>query len=301
MLIAEAASRGPKKVAVILPHEKASIKAMNIARIKGLAEGIMIGQASRIESLLKSLKIPVSRFQIHDERDPVRAAEYGVKLAASDAVDVILKGSVSTSILLAAALRGIRNLRRGGLLSDVLIFEDSRRGRRCITLVSDGSVNVAPDLKQKISIIKNAVAVAHALGINVPKVAILSSVEKVQPEIQSTVDALALAKMCSYGEISDCIVDGPFALDNAISEKSARIKKVESPVAGSANILIAPDLEAGNILGKALIYYGRKDLAHAVVGAKVPILTSSRSDPPSALLASIALGVLLSASGKEKA
>jgi phosphotransacetylase len=294
MLIKEAASRGPRKIAVILPHEKASIKAINDAWIKGMAEGILIGQSSLIESLLKRLKISISRFQIHDEKDANRAAEYGVQLAALDAVDIILKGSVSTTVLLGATLRSIRNLKTGNLLSDVFIFEDSRKGRRCITLVSDGSVNVAPDLKAKLGIIKNAVTVAHALGIKVPKVAILSGVEKVQPEVQSTVDALALAKICSYGEVPDCIVDGPFALDNAISAKSAQIKKVKSPVAGSADILIAPDIEAGNILGKALIYYGGKDLAHAVVGAKVPILTSSRSDPPSAILASIALGVLLS-------
>ena len=293
MLIREAASRGPRKIAVIHPHEKASVKAINDAWIKGLADGILIGQANLMETLLRRLRIPLSRFAIHDEKDASRAAEYGVELAASDAVDVILKGSVSTNILLGAALRNKRNLRTGSLLSDVLIFEDRRKGRRCLTLVSDGSVNVAPDLKAKLAIIRNAVTVAHALGIQVPKVAILSGVEKVQPEVQSTVDAVALAKICSYGEIPDCLVDGPFALDNAISVKSARIKKVDSPVAGSADILIAPDLEAGNILGKALIYYGKKDLAHVVVGAKVPILTSSRSDPPPAILASIALGVLL--------
>jgi phosphotransacetylase len=299
MLIREAASRGPRKIAVIQPHEKASIKAINDAWIKGLADGILIGQSSLIEALLKRLRIPASRFEICDERDAHRAAETGVELAASDAVDVILKGSVSTNILLGAALRNRRNLRTGNLLSDVLIFEDRRKGRRCMTLVSDGSVNVAPDLKAKLGIIRNAVMVAHALGIRVPKVAILSFVEKVQPEVQSTVDAVALAKICSYGEIPDCLVDGPFALDNAISAKSSQIKKVNSPVAGSADILIAPDLEAGNILGKALIYYGKKDLAHAVVGAKVPILTSSRSDPPSAILASIALGVLLASPRKQ--
>ena len=297
-LFKEAASRGPKKIAVILPHEKASIKAINDARIKGMAEGILIGRARLIESLLKRSKIPASHFEIHNREDDNSAAECGVDLAASGAVNIILKGSVSTNVLLSAALRGNRNLRTGSILCDVLIFEDSRNGRRCVTLVSDGSVNVAPDLKAKLGIIKNAVMVAHALGIKVPKVAILSSVEKVQPEVPSSVDAVALARICSYGEVPDCIVDGPFALDNAISAKSAQIKKVKSPVAGSADILIAPNLEAGNMFCKGLIYYGGKDLAHAVVGAKVPILTSSRSDPPSAILASIALGVVLSSSEK---
>ncbi|MCX5833432.1 MAG: bifunctional enoyl-CoA hydratase/phosphate acetyltransferase [Deltaproteobacteria bacterium] len=301
MLIKEAASRGPRKVAVILPHETTSIEAINDAQVEGLAEGILIGQSSLMESLLKDLKIPLKRFEIYNEKDADRAAEYGVQLAASDAVDILLKGSISTNKLLGAALRGSRNLRTGNLMSDVFIFEDNREGRQSITLASDGGVNVAPDLKAKIGIIKNAVTVAHALGIKVPKVAILSGVEKVQPEVQSTVDALALAKICSYGEIPDCIVDGPFALDNAISMEAAKIKKVESPVAGSADILIMPGLEAGNIFGKALVYYGGKNLAHVIVGAKVPILISSRSDPPEARLASIALGVLLCSSGRQPA
>ena len=293
MLIREAASRGPKRVAVILPHEKASIEAINSARIEGLAEGILIGQASLIESLLQESNIPLLHFKIHNEKDPNRAAEYGVQLAAEDAVDIILKGSVSTNQLLGAVLRSPR-MRTGNLLSDVFIFEDSREGRPSITLGSDGGVIVDPDLKEKLGIIKNAVTVAHALGIKVPKVAILSGVEKVQLEVQSTVDALALAKICSYGEIPDCLVDGPFALDNAISAEAAQIKKVESPVAGSADILIMPNLEAGNIFGKSLVYYGGKTLAHVIVGAKIPILISSRSDPPEPRLASIALGVLLS-------
>jgi phosphate butyryltransferase len=296
MLMRKAISRGPMKIAVILPHERMPIEAIIKAQIEGLAECILIGQSSIIEALLKDLKIPLTRFEIHNEKDADQAAEYGVQLAASDAVDILLKGSISTNKLLGAALRGPHNLRTGNLLSDVFIFEDSRNGRQSITLASDGGVNVAPDLRAKIGIIKNAVAVAHVLGIKVPRVAILSGVEKVQPEVQSTVDALALAKICSYGEIPGCIVDGPFALDNAISVEAARIKKVESPVAGSADILIMPDLEAGNIFGKALVYYGGKNLAHVIVGAKVPILISSRSDPPAARLASIALGVLLSSS-----
>lgn len=294
MLIEEARSRGPRKLAVILPHEESSLEAVNEAQAEGLAEGVLIGNAFLIESLLKKMGIPLSRFAIHNEKDANRAAELGVELALSGQIEIILKGSISTNQLLGAALRGSHNLRTGNLLSDVFMFEDAREERGSITLASDGGVNVAPNLKEKIGIIRNAVAVAHALGIRIPKVAILSGVEKVQPEVLSTVDAVALAKICSYGEIPDCIVDGPFALDNAISMEAARIKKVESPVAGSADILIMPDLEAGNIFGKALVYYAGKDLAHVIVGAKVPILISSRSDPPRARLASIAMGVLLS-------
>lgn len=293
-LILKAAASGPKRVAVIAPHEISSLAAISEAQDKGLARGVLIGHQILIEELLKSLNLPLSAFEIHNEKDVNRAAEYGVALAVSGKVDLLLKGNVSTNSLLAAALRGAQSLRTGSLLSDVFIFEDHREGRKCIMMASDGGVNVSPDLKQKISIIRNAVIVAHALGIKVPKVAILSGVEKVQPEVQSTVDALALARICSYGDIPKCIVDGPFALDNAISMEAAKVKKVESPVAGAADILIMPNLEAGNIFGKSLVYYGGKNLAHVIVGARVPILISSRSDPPEARLASIALGIMVS-------
>lgn len=293
-LIRKAAASGPKRVAVVAPHETSSLAAISEAQDKGLASGVLIGHQDLIEDLLTSLGISPSAFEFHNEKNMDRAAEQGVALAVSGEADLLLKGSVSTNSLLAAALRGAQSLRTGSLLSDVFAFEDIRDGHKRITLASDGGVNVAPDLKQKIGIVRNAVTVAHALGIRIPKVAILSGVEKVQPEVRSTVDALALSKICSYGDMPDCIVDGPFALDNAISMKAARIKKVESPVAGVADILILPDLESGNIFGKSLVYYGGKHLAHVIVGARIPILISSRSDPPEARLASIALGIMVS-------
>jgi phosphate butyryltransferase len=300
-LIRKAAASGPKRIAVIAPHEISSLIAISEAQDKGLARGVLIGHRSLMEDLLRSLKLPLADFEFYDEKDISRAAEYGIALAVSGKVDILLKGNVSTNSLLAAALRGAQSLRTGGLLSDVFIFEDRRDGRKRIMLASDGGVNVSPDLKQKIDIIRNAVTVAHALGIKVPKVAILSGVEKVQPEVQSTIDALALSKICSYGDIPNCIVDGPFALDNAISMEAAKIKKVESPVAGAADILIMPDLEAGNIFGKSLVYYGGKNLAHVIIGARVPILISSRSDPSEARLASIALGIMVASPNLLKA
>jgi phosphate butyryltransferase len=299
-LIRKAAASGPKRVAVVAPHDNSSLVAINEAQTKGLAKGVLIGNRDLIEDLLKGLKLSSADFEFHHEKDSDRAAEYGISLAASGEVDLLLKGNISTNSLLGAALRGSQRLKTGSLLSDVFIFEDIREGRKRLMLASDGGVNVAPDLKQKISIIRNAVAVAHALGITVPKVAILSGVEKVQPEVRSTVDALALSKICSYGDIPDCIVDGPFALDNAVSLEAAKIKKVESPVAGAADILIMPDLEAGNIFGKSLVYYGGKHLAHVIVGASVPILISSRSDPPEARLASIALGIMVASFNRSK-
>ena len=269
------------------------MEAIEEARQKGLARGVLIGHRALIEQMLRKGGADPAEFEIVDERDMDRAADRGAEMAAAGEVDILLKGGIPTNRLLQAVLKGPRSLRTGRLMSDVALFEDRRKGVRKIMMLSDGGVNVAPDLKEKIDIIRNAVAVAHALGIRVPRVAILSGVEKVQPEVRSTVDALALAKICSYGEVPGCVVDGPFALDNAVSPEAAKIKKVESPVAGAADILIMPDLEAGNIFGKSLVYYAGRDLAHVIVGARVPILISSRSDPPAARLASIALGVLM--------
>ena len=292
-LIRKASSLGPRRVAVIAPHEASSLEAADEARKEGLADCVLIGHPDLIEGLLKSLGLRKAHFEIIGEKDPARAADIGIALASEGKADILLKGTVSTNQLLAAALRGPGSLKTGRLLSDVFIFEEVRDGQKRITLASDGGVNIAPGLKEKLGIIRNAVSVAHALGMRVPKVALLSGVEKVQPEMQSTIDAVALAKISSYGEIPGCVVDGPFALDNAVSMEAAKIKNVESPVAGAADILIMPDLESGNIFGKALVYYGGKHLAHVIVGAKVPILISSRSDPPEARIASIALGVLI--------
>jgi phosphate butyryltransferase len=300
MMVRRAVAAGPKTVAVIAPQESSSIEAIEQACRMGLARGVLIGHRALIEQMLRQAGADPAGHEIIDERDMDRAAGRGAEMAAAGEVDILLKGGISTNRLLHAILKGPRSLRTGRLMSDVALFEDRREGVRKIVMISDGGVNVAPDLKEKICIIRNAVAVAHALGIRVPRVAILSGVEKVQPEVRSTVDALALAKICSYGEVPGCVVDGPFALDNAISPEAAKIKKVESPVAGAADILIMPDLEAGNIFGKSLVYYAGKDLAHVIVGARVPILISSRSDPPAARLASIALGVLMTEEARKR-
>jgi len=232
-------------------------------------------------------------FEIVEAADPVQAAKRAVELCSSGHGEVLLKGSVSTAALLHAVLDEHSLLRTGRLLSDVVLFVDDRDSTSRLVLCSDGGVNIAPNLKQKVQIVRNAVWVAHRLGIEWPKVALLSGVERVTPDMASTIDAVALAKMASYGDvITGCTVDGPFALDNAISPEAARIKGIESPVAGAADILIVPSLENGNILGQALMYYAGKTLAHVIVGARAPVLICSRADPVEAKLSSIALGAL---------
>ena len=205
--------------------------------------------------------------------------------------DILMKGSVVTSKFLQAALGSLGGLKEG-LFSDVEVYEDVGSDARLV-LVSDGGVNISPGIRQKLEIIRNAVKVAHRLGIRYPRVALLSGSEKVHPDFASTIDAVALVKMCHDGDVEGCVVDGPFALDNAIDMASARVKGIESPVAGSADILIMPNLEAGNIFGKGLQYYAGRMLIHVGMGAKVPILIDSRTAKAQEKLHSIALAKLM--------
>jgi phosphotransacetylase len=180
-----------------------------------------------------------------------------------------------------------------------VVYEDTRGDASRLTVVSDAGINIAPGIREKLQIVKNAVSVAHNLGIRKPRVALLSGSERIHPDAQSTIDAVALVKMCQQGSVENCIVDGPFALDNAISASSAKFKGIESPVAGRADVLIVPNLEAGNIFAKALQYYAHKLLIHVAIGAKVPVLIPSRTAPADGKLGSIALATLVHNSGKQ--
>jgi phosphate butyryltransferase len=207
--------------------------------------------------------------------------------------DILLKGKTKTAALLKAVLDAEFGLRTGRLLSDVFVCEDPRRTGNKLLMITDGGVTLAPDLNQKVQIIQNAVEVAHALGISTPRVALLSAVETVVPALPSTVDAAIITKMWERGQIKGCIVDGPLALDNAVSEEAARIKGISSPVAGRADVLVCPGIEAANMLAKATTYFAGFRLAHVIVGAKAPVLIPSRSDTPDAKLLSVALGAVV--------
>ncbi|MBN1690550.1 MAG: hypothetical protein JW901_05975 [Dehalococcoidia bacterium] len=189
---------------------------------------------------------------------------------------------------------------KAGLLSDIELYEDERRQGCKFVLVSDGGINITPGIKQKLAIIRNAVSVAQSLGISRPMVALLSGSEKVHAGFQSTIDAVALVKMCQDGALEGCVVDGPFALDNAIDAESARAKGIESPVAVNADILIVPDLEAGNIFCKGLQYYGNRMLIHVAVGAGVPILIDSRTAKADEKLHSMALAKIVQEGSSKK-
>lgn len=243
--------------------------------------------------MLKKLHVRKQDFEIINEKDDEAFAQKAVDLVREKRADILLKGVVDTSTLMKAVLDAQHGLRTGRLLSDVFIFEYPERENQLI-MITDGGVTLTPDLNQKIEIIENAVEVAHALGNECPRVALLSATETVIPKLPATLDAAVIAKMNQRGQIKGCIVDGPLALDNAISIESAMEKRIDSPVAGQADILVVPNIEVGNILAKSTTYFAKYRLGHVIVGARAPILIPSRADKKDAKLLSIALGVIMS-------
>lgn len=292
MLLNESVSLGPKRVAVAAADDRETITAVIEARNIGIAEPILIGNREWIEFIFERLEEGSRDFEVIHEKDPANAASIAADVIRSGRGDILMKGNIATSKFLHAALDTEGGL-KGRLLSDVEVYEDSNGDDKRLVLVSDGGINISPGIRQKIEIIKNAVTVAHRLGIRRPKVALLSGSERVHPDFQSTIDAVALVKMCQDGAVEDCVVDGPFALDNAIDMASARQKGIESPVAGNADILIVPNLEAGNIFCKGLQYYGNKMLIHVAMGAKAPVLIDSRTATAQEKMRSMALATLM--------
>jgi phosphate butyryltransferase len=290
-LMDSAVSSALVTISVAAADENETLHAVAEASKIGLVNSILVGNREWIDVILGNLGIPQGTFEIIHEKDSVKAAAVAAQVVKDGRAEILMKGGVVTSKFLQAALGSTGGLKIG-LFSDVEVYEDVGVHTRLV-LVSDGGVNISPSIKQKLGIIKNAVAVAHRLGINSPKVALLSGSEKVHPDFQSTIDAVALVKMCQDGAVQGCMVDGPFALDNAIDMESARLKGIESPVAGAADILIMPNLEAGNIFAKGLQYYAGKMIIHVGMGAKVPILIDSRTAKAREKLHSIALAKLM--------
>ncbi len=282
----------PSKV-VVVPgaHSKSVVEAAIEAKKLDLAEFLLIGEKEKIINYIDEIDNSFkNEFNIKDESDLQNACILAVQSVNNGKAEIILKGKTDTSMLIRAVLDKEKGLRTGKLLSDVFVFETEER----LTIMSDGGVNLYPNLEEKIDIIENAVKVAHCLENPQPKVALLSAVETVNPNMPPTIDSAVIAKMSERNQIKDCIIDGPFALDNAISEKSAKIKGIESTVAGKADILIMPNIESGNIFGKALTYYAHLKVAHVVMGAKAPILITSRADDAETKMLSIALGIISS-------
>jgi phosphate butyryltransferase len=279
-----------KTVVIAAAQTDTAIEAAVLAKSENLAESILVGDKHSIEDIIKK-QFPEyeGRFQIVDTgKDLNKACAQSVSLIRENAGQIILKGKADTALLLKAVLDKENGLRTGEVISDVLAYESPER----VLLMTDGGINLYPDLNEKISIVKNAVKVAHALGNPMPKVALLAAVEVVNPKMQCTLDASVIAKMNHRNQIAQCIIDGPLAFDNAINMDAAKMKGIDSPVAGQADILVVPNIEAGNIFGKCLTYYCQWRVAHVVMGTKAPILIASRADNAETKMLCMAMGAL---------
>lgn len=275
-------------MAVVDAAETYVLEGAREAAEAGLIEPILIGKRQRIEQLAARLGYALDQLRIVDADSEEAAAETGVQMVLRGEACGLMKGWVHTDVLMHPVLQHLRTHRR---VSHVFLAEMPAYPK--LLYVTDAAIHIAPDLPQKAAIIQNAVDLARLLGVDRPKVAALSSVEVVKAEIPSTIDAACLSKMAQRRQIRNALVDGPLAFDNAISREAAQIKQIDSEVSGNVDIVLAPDLDAGNILAKDLAYLANATLAGIVIGAKVPIVLPSRSDPPKGRLASCAIAVLM--------
>ena len=277
--------------AVVWPQSDVALRGTVEAAAEGLIEPTLIGDAAAMKALAVKTGMDISGFPILQAEDEVNAAELGVQMCRSGNAQAMMKGSLHTDELMKAAMARDTGLRTARRISHVFIMDTPAYARTL--LITDAAINIAPELEDKVHIVQNAIDLAHALGIPEPKVALLSAVETVNPKINSTLDAAALCKMADRGQITGGILDGPLAFDTAVSVKAASIKKLVSPVSGNADILVVPDLESGNMLAKQLEYLGGAQLAGIVLGARVPIILTSRADSAETRLTSCAVAVLL--------
>jgi phosphate acetyltransferase len=279
--------------AVVAPSTDVALSGAMTAAAAGLIEPILVGSEGAIRALASKLRLDLSGVRVVDAGDDADAARKSVALCRDGVARGLMKGSLHTDALMHAVLDPSSGLRTPRRVSHVFVIDAPAYPRPL--LVTDAAINIYPGLEEKIDIAKNAIELAHALGIATPRVAILSAVETVNPKITSTIDAAALCKMADRRQITGAVLDGPLAFDTAVSAEAAAIKELVSPVAGVADVLLVPDLESGNMLAKQLEYLGGAELAGVVLGAKVPIVLTSRSDSARARLASCAVAVLRAA------
>ena len=279
------------RTAVVHPCDAASLTgAVDAAKI-GLIEPILVGPAERIQDVAARAELDISPYEIVDTPHSHASAAEAVRLVREGRAECLMKGSLHTDEVMAAVVARDSGLRTARRISHCFVMDIPSHATPLI--ISDAAVNIAPTLEDKIDIVQNAIDLGHALGAAEVRVAILSAMETVSPKVPSTIEAAALCKMADRGQITGAILDGPLALDNAINLQAAQIKKIDSPVAGRANVLIVPDLEAGNMLAKSLTFLAGADAAGIVLGAKVPVILTSRADSVSTRLASCAVASLV--------
>ena len=295
-LIEAAQAVGPKCIAIAAAHDPAVLISAEELQKLGIVITHLVGDKPAIEAIAQEHHLDLSGMTIVHEPDTGRAAQHTVAMAREGQADVVIKGQLKTSQILGAALNRERGIRRRKLLTHVGLFEVPGFDR--IIYMSDSGVILSPTIEQKVVIIQNVVEVAHKFGLERPRVAILAATEVVDPKIPNSIEALALARMAEEGWVEGAIVDGPLTLDVAVSSEAARIKGVESPVAGHADILIVPGVVAGNTAAKAIQYLAGGRMAGLVVGAKVPIIINSRADTADTRLLSTAMAVVLATSSQ---
>lgn len=293
-LIARCKALPPIPTAVAHPCDESSLRGALEAAEMGILTPILVGPRGKIESVAQQFNLDISAYTLIDAEHSVAAAAAAVQLVREGKAEMLMKGSLHSDELMGAVVRSSTGLRTGRRISHAFIMDVPSLDRAII--VTDAAINIFPTLEDKKHIIQNAIDLSIALGFPKPKVAILSAMETVNPDVPSTVEAAALCKMADRKQITGGLLDGPLALDNAIDLNAARIKKIDSPVAGMADILIAPDLEAGNMLAKSLTFMADADAAGIVLGARVPIILTSRADSVMTRLASCAIAALVAQS-----
>ncbi len=321
-VLEKAKEYGPKKMSVASAQAEDVLRAVEAARQEGLTESTLVGDKKEIIQIAEKMGIDLANYEIIDKPDKTETAKFAVELvrnkkasivagisgftnskAAKTATlgfsmprnkkaSILMKGMMGTARILKAILDKDVGLRTNRMLSHAYVLEV--KGYNRIITITDGAMNISPDLNQKAQILQNAIYFCHSLGIEKPKVAVLAALELVNPDMPATIDAACLAKMSERGQIVGGIVDGPLAFDNAISKEAALHKGIESPVSGEVDILLAPDIEAANIFAKGLVYLAKAQPAGVLLGAKAPVVLVSRSDSAESKLYSIALGVLMS-------
>jgi phosphate acetyltransferase len=289
----------PTPTAVAYPCDQSSLQgAVDAARL-GLIAPILVGPEGKIKATAAANDIDLAGIEIVDSPSAETSATAAVELVRSGRAEALMKGSLHTDELMAAVVRRETGLRTRRRISHCFVMDVPNHPDALI--VTDGAVNIFPTMEDKIDIIQNAIDLVHALQQPEARVAILSAMETVNPKLQSTMEAAALCKMAERGQITGGVLDGPLALDNAISPEAAKIKKIDSPVAGRANVLVAPNLEAGNMLAKSLSFLADADAAGIVLGARVPIILTSRADSVTTRLASCAVAALVAKWRRERA
>jgi phosphate butyryltransferase len=291
-LINKAAQVSSNTVAVAAAEDLEVIEAVIAALDRNLANFILFGDEEKINSIIelkKQKNISNNYLKVINADSNAAAAELAVKAVFNKEANVLMKGNIPTNIFLKAVLNKEYGLRTGNVLSHIAAFEVPGFNR--FTIITDAAMNIAPDLEQKAQIIKNAVSLAKSIGIEIPKVAPIAAVEVVNPAMQATIDAALLTVMNKRGQISECIIDGPLGLDNAVSTLAAEHKGIHSEVAGNADILLVPTIEVGNVLYKSLIYFANAKVGAVIAGAKAPIVLTSRADSAESKLYSLALAL----------